>query len=110
MKLQGLLRFLHNDVVTEEIARSLGGYGSNGLAEMLRSVKMVPFANWRCGTLASACEAIDGVLDILVTHFDPAPFKGLDWVQYCAGGLALRHVVLQVADAAHGLGCRLPLS
>lgn len=75
LKLKAIVKFLRNDLVIGELDRDFEEGGLHGLASVLRSAKLVTFAAWRWGTLASVCQALDKFLLSLADRFDGKAFE-----------------------------------
>lgn len=90
-KLKCVVKFLRNEQYVGEVCRCLTSKGLVGVAEMVEEARLVSFAAWRWGTLASVCKALEGFVATLGQHFDPRPFQDLrDSADFKQVVLALR--------------------
>lgn len=76
-KLKSVIKFLRSELNREEVSRCLERDGAEGLAQVVRTAKLVSFANWRWGTLAAACKELGRFLESLAPRFDPTPFQDM---------------------------------
>lgn len=76
-KLKSMIKFLRSDLNREEVGRGLESDGAEGLAQIVRSARLVAFARWRWGTLAECCKGLGRFLESMAAKFDPAPFQEL---------------------------------
>ena len=71
--LKNIIGILRVKISVEAIEEDIRNRGFDGLADLLSPTSLVSFAQWRWGTLATACRQLRPLLGGLAEHFDPNP-------------------------------------
>lgn len=74
-QLKAVNNFLRQDGYMQVLRKFLDDAGLHALSEALGKARFPNFAEWRWGTLFYSISALMPVLDSLVQHFNPEPFR-----------------------------------
>lgn len=73
--LKAIVAFMRKSIDLEVLLRSLRQKGFEGAADLLASISLPSFADWRWKTLRTCCNAVLSFVDTLREHFDHKLFK-----------------------------------